>query len=108
MQMAEPYLIAFFKKRLGIDHKGDIAFSEKLWNIAGHLRDQYRRKPIGEFAYHDDYEPWKKSIYYFLRDAYQRNANASGGTPSEEQLNEKASQLVKLWHDLHKDYLISS
>lgn len=106
MQIAEPYLIAFFQKRIGVNHKDDIIFSEKLWNIAGSVQDAFQNAPIGEFSKHDDFLPWKKVLHSFLRDAFQRNVTTSRWEPSEAQLKKKASMLEKIWLELNREYLV--
>jgi hypothetical protein len=102
MQKAEPYLIGFSQESIWRREQDKQDFAGRLWNSICRIADTYDGDPVEEFRYHSDIFPWKRTIPFLIKDAFLRNAQASGWEPDEDQALEIGRVLSEKWFDVYE------
>ncbi len=102
MQIPSPFLIGLSQWSFTNSTRRNREFAQKLWGIALQIQSGIVREPVAGFRYHSDFEPWKKSIYYFIRDAFRFKVVVDQGMSSETfDIEGEAELLAQRWHNLY-------
>jgi hypothetical protein len=103
MQIAKPFLIGLTQWTQTRNDRRNRDFARKLWRTAIDLHINIASGPVSEFVYHSDFSPWKRSVYYFIRDAFLFKVEVDQGMSREQFEIERDSKLLaQKWRELYR------
>jgi len=94
MQIPSPFLIGIWQWAPSQREIANRDFARKLWKVSLNLKVSRSESPVPEFLFHPDIEPWKKSFYYFVRDAFRFMIEVDQGMSTQGFHIEREAKLI--------------
>ena len=102
MHIAHPYLIGLTTWTQTKNDRKNREFARTLWNRVIESHSGISPDYLSGFTYHPDFEPWKKSIYSFIRDAYLFKIEVDQEMSRELfNIEEDSELLASKWRSLY-------
>ncbi|MBY8997412.1 MAG: hypothetical protein KGD60_06755 [Candidatus Thorarchaeota archaeon] len=102
MQISSPFLIGLRQWSFSSNERRNQEFAREIWEMASEINERKTEGPVRKFVFHSDFLPWKESIYYFIKDAFQFKIEVDQKMSLDLfDIDGEAKRFANVWRELH-------